>query len=100
MLANVLILALAASPLVAAHGKVSVVVRYSVQSLSFIIMLTTASRPVTLVETPQLSVFKAASFQELVPTPRPKLTQQSSTNSMPPLMDSVRPKARARTPST
>lgn len=84
MLANVLILALAASPLVAAHGKVSVVVCYSTPLVyplpSFSLVTNNLNRLAMQAEIPQLWASKVVLFPAQDQTPRQKSTPQSSTN--------------------
>lgn len=76
MFVKVLIAALVASPLVAAHGKVSVVVS---TLLAFIINGTDIPRLVMQAEIPPPSESKVPLFPVLVLIPRPKSTPPSST---------------------
>lgn len=67
MFSKLFILALAASPLVAAHGKIAVMVSHTL----FPILLNPSNRPNRLVmpvETPLVSVSKEESSQVPVPT--------------------------------
>lgn len=78
MFSKLFILALAASPLVAAHGKIAVMVSLILLQL-FEPHLTEPNRLVMPVETPLVSVSKEVSSQVPEPTSKPKSTPPSST---------------------
>jgi len=93
MHAKIFFVALVASPLVAAHGKVAVVV----SNLTPIIGRINIIRLVMLVETPPHSGFKVALFLAQVQIPKLKSILHSSNLSIPSQMGWVKLRGKERT---